>query len=162
MILVLFEQGLAAATATQLTVDEEARLNDKIKEMSVSSSGGAGTAEQEKKQQEEVTRRRETVLRWILTSVQVHSASEGNSGNGRLMFLTFCVSLARVQSGDRTGYGGYVLPLLDVVYECARDREEDVAMLGKHAARFLARGLWFKTRDIKLLTPSLGTEGTGL
>ncbi len=119
-------EGLAAAAAMQLQVtDDDAGATAGA---GAGAGAGASTAAQE-----EITRRRETVLRWVLTSVQ---------------------------SGDRVRYAAYVLPLLDVVYECVRDREEEVAMLGKHAARFLARALWFKDRSLINVSTEDGSSGS--
>jgi len=105
-------EGLAAATAKLLKVEEEGGKEGGVP-LSLTSNISSTTSVEER------ARRRETVLRWVLTSVQ---------------------------GGDRVNYSGYVLPLLDVVYECVRDKEEEVALLGKHAARFLARALRFNSR----------------
>jgi hypothetical protein len=107
-------EGLAAATAKLLKVEGEGGKEGGVPASLITTATSTIS-------QEERTRRRETVLRWVLTSVQ---------------------------GGDKSKYCRYVLPLLDVVYECVRDKEEEVALLGKHAARFLARALWFKSRTL--------------
>ena len=104
--------GLAAATAKLLKVEEEGGKEGGVP-LSLTSIIPSTTSLEER------TRRRETVLRWVLTSVQ---------------------------GGDGARYSRYVLPLLDVVYECVRDKEEEVSLLGKHAVRFLARALRFNSR----------------
>jgi hypothetical protein len=68
---------------------------------------------------QELTRRKETVLQWVLLSVG---------------------------SGNHVDYVHFVGPLLPVVYECVRDKDMELAALGKHAVRGLARYLWFKER----------------
>lgn len=106
-------EGLAAATAERLSVgDDSARSGGRDGALTpvIDAKGPA---------QEEMTRRRETVARWVVTSVAADD---------------LCRTVP------------YALPLLPSVFECARDRDEELSKLGKSWSRLMARALWLRSR----------------
>lgn len=71
------------------------------------------------KARQDLVRKRETVLFWL------HSTLHG---------------------ADAVRYAPFLIPLLPVAFEASRDRDVDLAALGKHLVRLISQGVWLKAR----------------